>query len=289
MEAAFFDVDKTVIAKASIMAFARDFRREGLLTRRTLASGACRQIVYVRWGASARRLDRARRSVLNVTRGWDQAHVRAIVTAGLGTVIDPITFIEARSLIADHLRLGRRVYLVSAAPAEIVEPLAEHLGVHGAVASLARLDRDGRYTGELERYASGEVKAEVMRQIAEAHDVDLARSFAYSDSATDLPMLEAVGHPVAVNPDRTLRRIARGPGLGDPAFRATHGRVSPGRAGGRAQRENREEAEAARGRRGGGSGRPRRRHCWWCGGCRVAVPLPARTCVRVPGQGQATL
>ncbi len=289
MEAAFFDVDKTVIAKASIMAFARDFRREGLLTRRTLASGACRQIVYVRWGASARRLDKARRSVLNVTRGWDQAHVRAIVTAGLGTVIDPITFIEARSLIADHLRQGRRVYLVSAAPAEIVEPLAEHLGVHGAVASLARLDRDGRYTGELERYASGEVKAEVIRQLAEADDVDLARSFAYSDSATDLPMLEAVGHPVAVNPDRALRRIAAARDWEILRFGRPTGGVSPGRAGGRGQRENREEVEAARGRRGGSSGRPGSRRRRRCRGCRLAVSLPARTCVRVAGQVPATL
>jgi hypothetical protein len=98
--------------------------------------------------------------------------------------------------------------LVSAAPAEIVEPLAWHLGAHGAVASVATVGPDGRYTGELERYAYGEEKASLIRRLADTDGLDLAGSFAYTDSATDVPMLEAVGHPVAVNPDRALRRIA---------------------------------------------------------------------------------
>jgi HAD superfamily hydrolase (TIGR01490 family) len=209
VEAAFFDLDKTVIAKASIMAFARDFRREGMLTRRTMAKGLWTQVIYVRLGASSKKLARVRQSVLGVTRGWDQAQVRQVVDDKLTSAIDPITYAEARELIDEHRRVGRRVYLVSAAPAEIVEPLARHFGAHEAVASVARVGADGRYTGELERYAYGAEKAALIHHLAARDNLDLTASFAYSDSATDVPMLEAVGHPVAVNPDRALRRISQ--------------------------------------------------------------------------------
>jgi HAD superfamily hydrolase (TIGR01490 family) len=209
VEAAFFDLDKTVIAKASIMAFARDFRREGLLTRRTMAKGLWLQLVYVHLGANSNKLARVRQSVLAVTRGWDQARVRGVVGERLSSAIDPITFFEAKDLIEQHRLAGRRVYLVSAAPQEIVEPVAEHLGADGAVASVARIGVDGRYTGDLERYAYGQEKAALIHHLAGRDRLELTASFAYSDSATDLPMLEAVGHPVAVNPDRALRRIAQ--------------------------------------------------------------------------------
>lgn len=208
MEAAFFDLDKTVIDRASIMAFAPLFRREGLLNRRAMAKGACTQLIYKHRGASERRLDKVRRSALSITKGWDRDQVRRIVDEALADAVDPITYIDARELIQHHIRRGRRVYLVSAAPAEIVEPIADRLGVHHAVASVARVDDDGRYTGELERYAYGPAKADAVREIAERDGIDLERSFAYSDSATDIPMLEAVGHAVAVNPDRRLREVA---------------------------------------------------------------------------------
>jgi HAD superfamily hydrolase (TIGR01490 family) len=209
VEAAFFDLDKTVIARASIMAFAGDFRQEGLLTWRAMAAGLWTQFVYIHLGASSRKLDRIRRSVLTATRGWDQGRVREIVAGRLGPAIDPITYAEALDLIGEHRRAGRRVYLVSAAPAEIVEPLARHLGTDDAVASIARVDLEGRYTGELERFAYGIEKARLIEEVAARDGVDLSASHAYSDSATDVPMLEIVGHPVAVNPDRTLRRIAQ--------------------------------------------------------------------------------
>ena len=208
MEAAFFDLDKTVIDRASIMAFAPRFRREGLLNRRAMAKGACTQLIYKHRGASEQRLDKVRRSVLSITKGWDRDQVRRIVVEALADAVDPITYVDARELIQHHIRRGRRVYLVSAAPAEIVEPIADRLGVHHAVASVARVDDDGRYTGELERYAYGPAKADAVKEIAERDGIDLERSFAYSDSATDVPMLEAVGHAVAVNPDRRLREVA---------------------------------------------------------------------------------
>ncbi len=109
---------------------------------------------------------------------------------------------------AQHQAAGRRVYLVSASPEEIVAPLALYLGVDEAIASRARLDETGRYTGEVEFYSYGPFKADAIRAAAAERDIDLDGSYAYSDSATDLPMLEAVGHPFAVNPDRELARIA---------------------------------------------------------------------------------
>jgi HAD superfamily hydrolase (TIGR01490 family) len=207
-EAAFFDLDKTVIAKASVMAFWRPFYREGLLTRRILARGLWGQMLFLHFGARAQAIDRLRLKMLRLTEGWEQERVRSIVAETLIQVMAPITYREALDLIAEHKRAGRRVYIVSAAPEEIVEPLSRYLGAEGAIATRAVVSA-GRYTGQLLSYAFGPQKAETIRQIAERDNLDLSESWAYSDSATDVPMLETVGHPVAVNPDRALRRIAQ--------------------------------------------------------------------------------
>src|SRR3954470_17751800 len=209
MEAAFFDLDKTVIAKASMMAFGRPFMREGLVRRRTVLRGAYAHVVYLHLGASEQKLARIRESVLRLTRGWDQSRVRSIVAETMEEVINPIIYKEAAELITEHKAAGRRVFIVSAAPEEIVNPLAKFLGVDESISSRAEVDAEGRYTGAMEVYAYGPYKAEIMRQLAEDEGLDMSASFAYSDSYTDLPMLEAVGHPVAVNPDRVLLKVAR--------------------------------------------------------------------------------
>jgi HAD superfamily hydrolase (TIGR01490 family) len=208
VEAAFFDLDKTVIAKASMMAFGREFYREGLIGRRSLAKGVWTQLVYVRLGAGEATLTRIRTSVLELTAGWEQDRVRSIVTRTLQAVLDPIIYAEALEAIEAHRAAGRLVVIVSAAPEEIVEPLARYLGVDAAIGSRAEVDAQGRYTGRMARYAYGSSKVELMEELAAERSVDLAGSWAYSDSVTDLPMLEAVGHPVVVNPDRALERIA---------------------------------------------------------------------------------
>ena len=209
MEAAFFDLDKTVIARASVAAFGRPLYREGLISRSTVARALVTQFVYLHLGASEDRLDRIRESVLSLARGWDRDEVSRIVRQTLDDVIEPIIFAEALELIERHRAAGRRVYLISASPAEIVDPLAEYLGADGAVSSRAVVDADNRYTGGMAFYCYGPYKAEAMRDLAMTERIDLAASYAYSDSYTDLPMLEVVGHPVAVNPDRVLGRLAR--------------------------------------------------------------------------------
>lgn len=209
MRAAFFDLDKTVIAKASIAAFGRPFYKGGLINRRLIARAVVSQIIYLHLGASEQKLARVRESMLALTKGWDRDQIREIVREALEETVEPIIYAEALDLIEAHRAAGDRVYLVSASPEEIVEPLAEHLGVDGCIATRAVVDEEGRYAGEMEFYAYGPFKAEAIRALAEAEDLDLAGSSAYSDSYTDLPMLEAVGHPVAVNPDRVLAKVAR--------------------------------------------------------------------------------
>lgn len=208
MEAAFFDLDKTVIARASMVAFSRPLQRAGLIRRRLVLRALWGQLVYLYLGADAARMSRMRESVLHLTRGWDQARVSQIVRETLEEVVDPIAYEEALELMQAHRREGRRVWLVSASPEEIVAPLAHHLGADEAIATRARVDADGRYTGEVDFYNYGPHKADAMRRIAKARNIDLDASYAYSDSATDLPMLEVVGNPVVVNPDRELSRVA---------------------------------------------------------------------------------
>jgi HAD superfamily hydrolase (TIGR01490 family) len=209
MEAAFFDLDKTVIARASMVAFGRPLYRAGLISRWIVLRALYGQLVYLYLGADEQRMTRMRESVLRLTKGWDQAHVSRVVRETLEEVIEPIVYDEALELIRDHQAAGRRVFIVSASPEEIVAPLARYLGVDDVIATRSRLDDEGRYSGEVEFYAYGPHKAEAMAQIAERDGIDLGRSYAYSDSATDVPMLEAVGNPVVVNPDRELLRVAR--------------------------------------------------------------------------------
>src|SRR5258706_10217674 len=112
-------------------------------------------------------------------------------------------------LIRGHQGAGRVVYIVSASPVEIVEPLATYLGVDAFLGTRSEIDAEGRYSGRMEFYCFGPAKRVAMEHVAAERGIDLAASYAYSDSATDLPMLECVGHPVAVNPDRELAKAAK--------------------------------------------------------------------------------
>lgn len=209
MNAAFFDLDKTVIAKASMLAFGRTFYKEGLLSRRTIMRTAYAQLVYKYLGANEKQLTKLREVGLSLTKGWERSLVSAIVAETMTEIVEPLIFKEALDLIADHKGKGDLVFIVSASPSEIVEPLGERLAVDGVIATISKVDQDGRYTGEMEFYAYGPYKAQAMAELADRYGFDLADSYAYSDSYTDLPMLEAVGNPVVVNPDRVLAKIAK--------------------------------------------------------------------------------
>lgn len=209
MEAAFFDLDKTVIAKSSLLAFGKPLYREGLLSHSALLKSIYSQAIYRLGGANEARMDKARDSMLSLARGWEQARVTGVVRDTFEKIVAPILYAEALELFDKHHEAGRKIFLVSSAPVEIVSHLADYLGADECIASRGRVDEHGRYTGELEFYAYGPHKATAIRDAAERQGIDLAGCYAYSDSVTDVPMLEAVGHPVAVNPDRELARLAR--------------------------------------------------------------------------------
>lgn len=209
VEAAFFDLDKTVIAKSSVLAFGRHFYKEGLLSRGTIMKGIYAQIVYMLVGADEQKMERMRESMLALTKGWSRDHVAGIVRETFEATVTPLVYAEVLELFDEHHKAGRKVFIISSSPVEVVVPVGEHLGADESIATRAKLDAEGRYTGEIEFYAYGPYKATAMREVAEREGIDLAASYAYSDSITDLPMLDAVGHPFAVNPDKELAAIAR--------------------------------------------------------------------------------
>jgi len=206
--AAFFDLDKTVIAKSSTLAFSRSFYQGGLINRRAVLRSAYAQFVYLVGGADHDQMERMREYLSGLVIGWDVKVVKDIVAETLHTIVDPIVYDEAVTLIDEHHLAGRDVVIVSSSGAEVVEPIGEMLGADRVVATRMVVGEDGRFDGSIEFYAYGDTKAAAIRELAAAEGYDLARSYAYSDSATDLPMLEAVGHPYVVNPDRALRRTA---------------------------------------------------------------------------------
>ena len=205
--AAFFDLDKTVIAKSSALAFSKPFLDQGLLNRRTVLKSSYAQFMFLMSGADREQMDRMRSYVTSMCTGWDVEQVKSIVGETLHDVVDPLVFAEAAELIADHKLCGRDIVIVSASGEEVVAPIARALGATHAMATRMVVE-DGRYTGEIAFYCYAEGKAQAVRELAAREGYVLEHCFAYSDSSTDLPMLETVGHPSVVNPDRTLRREA---------------------------------------------------------------------------------
>jgi len=205
--AAFFDLDKTIIARSSTLAFSRAFFEGGLITRRSALRSAYAQFIFGRSGADHDQMERMRAYVSQLCAGWPVDTVRQIVAETLHTIVDPMVYDEAVGLIEEHRAAGRDVVIVSTSGAEVVVPIGEMLGVDHVIATQMVVE-DGRYTGEIAFYAFGVNKAEAIRELAEERGYDLDRSYGYSDSETDLPLLEAVGRPSVVNADRALRRVA---------------------------------------------------------------------------------
>ena len=205
--AAFFDLDKTIIAKSSTLAFSKPFQAGGLISRRAVLRSAYAQFLYLVGGADHDQMEKLRQFMSQLCKGWDVATVNEIVAETLHHVVDPIVYDEAVALIEEHRAAGRDIVIVSASGTEVVEPIGELLGADTVVAT--RMEgEDGCYTGEIETYVYAEQKAVEILELAERRGYDLDACYAYSDSITDVPMLEAVGHPFVVNPDKELRRTA---------------------------------------------------------------------------------
>lgn len=206
-EAAFFDLDKTILARSSALAFAKPFYKGGLIGRSDVVRSAYAQFLFLASGADHNQMESMRKYMSDLVNGWDVAKVREIVAETIDEIIDPVIYEEAVALIDEHHSAGRDVIVISSSGTEVVEPIGDRLGVDIAIGTQMAIE-DGRYTGEILFYAYGEGKSAAMQELATERGYDLTRSYAYSDSITDLPMLEIVGHPTAVNPDDDLRTIA---------------------------------------------------------------------------------
>jgi len=219
--AAFFDLDRTLLRRSSALALAGTFRERGLISRRQLLHAAAWQLLFVARGASHETVRAAAENGLRLLAGYPVEDLRKIVAEAMEPVLRPLVYAEPLRLVEQHRERGERVYVVSASLQEIVEAIAEDLGFDGALGTICEV-RDGRYTGCALRALHAEAKAEVLREVAAREGFDLAECSAYSDSHTDLPFLESVGHAFAVNPDRKLRRIAADRGWPVLEFRMRH-------------------------------------------------------------------
>jgi HAD superfamily hydrolase (TIGR01490 family) len=210
--AAFFDLDRTLIAGSSAFALATAARKMKMMPTRELLRDAVTAATFkFRGDHNSSASDNARDRILGFIRGQRQDDLAALNERVLPSLLGKIRP-EARRLVDMHRHAGRATYIVSAAPQEIVEPLAISLGMTGAIGTRGEVI-DGEYTGALEGpFCYGPGKVEAIVDLARWEGLDLNQCYAYSDSASDLPMLSAVGHPVAVNPDGKLERHARAHG-----------------------------------------------------------------------------
>jgi HAD superfamily hydrolase (TIGR01490 family) len=205
--AAFFDLDRTLISRSSSLSLAPAFHRRGLLRRRDRAKALIAQLVFMRYGAGTSRVGQTAETAMVFLKGLPVEEMRAIVAEAVDSAFRPHVYRGALELVARHRERGERSFIVSAALQEIVDALVAELGFDGGLGSTAEVE-SGVYTGRVERRLDGKAKAEALVPLAAEQGIDLAESTAYSDSGSDVPFLEAVGNPVAVNPDRRLRRIA---------------------------------------------------------------------------------
>lgn len=205
--AAFFDLDKTIIATSSAFAFGREFMHSGLITTSEALQMSLAKATYMIAGQSSEQMDTTRDQLASMVAGWSVQQVREIALETMHNVVTPAIYAEARELIAFHRNAGHDVIIISASASHLVDLIAEELGIAQVVATELEV-AEGHFTGEILFYCKGTAKAEAIAALAAENNYDLSASFAYSDSATDLPMLEAVGNPVAVNPDRAMKKAA---------------------------------------------------------------------------------
>jgi HAD superfamily hydrolase (TIGR01490 family) len=209
---AFFDLDRTLMAGSSGMHFARAAYRGGIVSRSQLAKWGLEHLRFRLRGSTDARTAQVLSQVRELLNGVPERDIERMapsLLAGVLPRIYPAMLDEVRA----HQDEGRATFIVSAAGNGLVEVLARVLGMEGGIGTRYEVDGDGRLTGRIEEpFVYGDGKVIAMREFAVAHDVDLATSWAYSDSASDLPMLRAVGNPVAVNPDRELAEVAAADG-----------------------------------------------------------------------------
>jgi HAD superfamily hydrolase (TIGR01490 family) len=209
--AAFFDLDRTLIEGSSALHFGRAAYRHGMLSRRRLARDAWANVRFRLRGSTDEDTDELRRRILDAIAGQRVTDLRRLGPDVLAGIL-PLLYRQVLAEAWAHQDAGRPAYIVTAASQELAEVLAAVLVLDGGIGMRSEV-RDGVYTGHpAGPFTYREGKAEAIRELAAREGTDLTESYAYSDSESDLPMMRAVGHPVAVNPDATLERVARAEG-----------------------------------------------------------------------------
>jgi HAD superfamily hydrolase (TIGR01490 family) len=222
--AAFFDLDRTLIAGSSAFVFGHAAWRSGMMPTRELLSDAAKAITFRFSGASDEKADAVRDRILNAIKGRTVDELMTLADDVIPRLLDGVRK-ESQGFIDLHTEAGRDTFMVTASPIEIVQSLAAELQMTGAIATVAETV-NGVYTGGLsEPFCYGTAKAVAIAKVAEREGYDLELSYSYSDSVSDLPMLEIVGHPVAVNPDNGLEAVARARGWPIVEFSRTARRV----------------------------------------------------------------
>jgi HAD superfamily hydrolase (TIGR01490 family) len=210
--AAFFDLDKTLMAGSSGMQFARVATRHGIVSRRLLASWGVEHLRYRLRGTTDERTAEVLRVARDLISGVPARSLERMNPEVMAAIL-PRVYPQMLDEVYGHQDAGRATFIVSAAGNGVVEPLAAVLGMDGGIGTRYEVGGDGAFTGRFDGpFVYGPGKVEAMEAFAAAHGIDLAASYAYSDSISDLPMLRAVGNPVVVNPDPPLAEIARAEG-----------------------------------------------------------------------------
>jgi HAD superfamily hydrolase (TIGR01490 family) len=226
MEAAFFDLDKTLLPGSSLFPLAREAYRQRYFTLRDVARMTVYQLRYQITGTEIQgAMEQARAKTLEMIAGRPRDEVIEFSRSIAQEELLPRLYPQAVELLLRHKGAGREVYIASSSPEDYLALLAEELGIDGVIGTRAKVV-DGKYTGELDGpMVHGPEKAARVEKLAEERDIDLARSYAYSDSINDLPLLEMVGNPVAMNPDYRLGLMARRRGWQMIDFRVTRRRT----------------------------------------------------------------
>lgn len=225
--AAFFDLDKTILATSSTLALRGDFVDRGILSRRAAIMSLLVHLPYLISGADEARMDAMAASIGDLAKGIDARLLESIVEDSLARSIDPVCYAEALAQIAHHHQEGRPVVVASASALEVVRPIAHRLGADAVLATIGEIGEDGTYTGRVLHYNQAGNKAAACAKLAAERGWNLEECWAYSDSVSDVPLLSSVGHPVAVNPDRELRRIAEEKGWEIKRFQTTTPLATP--------------------------------------------------------------
>jgi HAD superfamily hydrolase (TIGR01490 family) len=205
--AAFFDLDRTLIRGSSLLAMVRPLYRHGYVQRRTFRTSVFRQAIFSQRGYTDAELQSGADRAASMAGGLSAAKLEQMARVLVPRVIVPRIYPQAEARLRAHRARGELIFVISSAPYEIVDPFAQAIGADDHASTIAE-SIDGAYTGRIVVFMHGAAKAVAITKIAALWNVDLKKSSAYADSKGDTQMLELVGNPFCVNPDRGLRAIA---------------------------------------------------------------------------------